>query len=365
MTLGGQYQVLYTDTMSGAVHGILPVESLSFSHVLNGAGSISCTMPLESTNAARLTNQVAWPRIEAGKLEVDGRTTLYVLRDNVPLWSGQVWTRDVNPESNALTVGGEGWLSYWRRRHIYHTRTYSATEQVDIAEDLLTWAMARTGSAQVNLANTVTSGVTRDRRYYKTDFKSVGEAIEQLAAVEGGFDFRFTPEWNAGSLRTTFHVAYPAGGRSTEIVLELGTNVNLLSERADGTTVSTTNWATGVGTGRSMLRKWNVDLSRNGTVPRLEKVRAYSDVSVASTLQAHADLDAIRGKVPLSHIELELLPGTLPGIGSYLVGDRMRVKGAHGYFSVDGTYRSTEQSVTVDSSGEAVKLSLAPLELFI
>lgn len=366
MTLGGQYQVLYADTMSGTVHGVLPVESLSFSHVLNGAGSITCAMPLDSeSNAGRLTNQVAWPRVESGKLEVDGRTTLYVLRDGVPLWSGIVWTRAVDPGTNALTVSGEGMLSYFRRFLIYHTKDYSATDQIGIAEDLLTWAMTRTGCAQVHIDGSVTSGVTRDRRYYKTDYKPVGEAIEQLSAVIDGFDFRFAPEWSAGSLRTTFFAAYPATGRATEHVLELGSNVNLLSEKSDGTNVTTTNWATGVGTGRSMLRKWSVDVSQLGTIPLLHGVRAYSDVSVASTLQAHADLDAQRGKVPLSHIELELLAGKLPRIGSYIVGDRVRVKGTMGYWSVDDTYRITQQAVSVDSSGETVRVSLAPLGLFL
>lgn len=364
--MAGQYQVLYLDTITGAVHGALPVEAFSFSHVLNGAGSITCRMPLDSTSTDRLTNQVAWPRIEPGKLEVDGSTLLYVLRDNVPLWSGFVWTRDVDPGANALTVSGEGFLSYFRRRLITSDLAYTASDQAGIAEDLLGWAQGRSGGdVGLNVDGSVSTGVTRDRTYVATDYKPVAEAIEQLAAVSDGFDFRFAPEWNSGTLRTTFFVQYPASGRATEIVLELGTNVNLLNERSDGTNVATTTRATGVGVGRSMRRRMAVDTSQLGTRPLLESIVSFGDISEVDTLQAHADLELIRGSEPLSHVEVELLQGMLPRIGSYLVGDRLRVKGEHGYFSVDDTYRIVEQVVSVDESGETVRLSLAPLGVFL
>lgn len=360
------WQLLYADTLTGSVHGVLPVESFGYMHQLNGAGNISARLPLESTSNSRLTNQVAFPRIEAGKLEPDGSTRLWVLRDGVPQWGGLMWTRDIDPGNNAMTIAGEGVLSYFRRRSIRENKKYSATDQIGIAEDLIEYAIEQPGGDPgVSVAGTASSGVLRDRVYPKQEYKSIGDAVEQLAAVIDGFDFSFDAGYSGSALVDTFNIQYPNWGRSTNHVFEIGTNVNLLAERSDGTSVASLAVATGAGQGPTMLRKWAWDTSKLGTRPLLEKVNSYSDVSVASTLQAKADLDLLRGSEPVSLIDLEILPGTLPALGSYRVGDRVRVKGSHGYFDVDATYRIVTIGVAVFDDGESVSLSLAPLSLFL
>lgn len=365
MTSVANWRLLYADSLTGNIYGELPVESFTYTKNLNGAGAISARMPLDTETESRLTNQVAWPRITPGTLEVDGTTRLFALRDNVPMWGGFAWTRTSDPATNTMVVGGEGPLSWLRRRTIRHTKTYTSQDQIDIAEDLITYALSATGGdPQVALGTNSSSGVTRDRVYPKWEYKTIGEAIEQLAAVIDGFDFDFRPAWNGSKLRDEFVTSYPSDGRATEHVFEVGSNVNLLAEEADGTNVSSLGIAQGSGQGSRMLRKWRY-ASDLGARPLLETVVSHADISVSSTLQEKADLALARGAVPVSRIDLQVLPGKLPRLGSYVVGDRVRVKGSMGYWSVDDDYRITSIRVDAGDGGEIVELSLTPLILFV
>lgn len=364
--MSGQYQLLYVDALTSTEHGTLPVSAMSFNDVLNGAGGLVASMPLESTSSGdRLTNGVAWPRVEQGKLEVDGSTMLYVLRDGVPLWCGMATTRDVNPDTNTLSIGAEGVLAYYRRRPIIRNLYYSAVDQLAIARDLISYAEDEVGPGLGTVVGSETSGVTRDRSYIKTDFKAVGSALEDLAGVINGFDFRFSPVRTAGVLSPRLYLTYPNTGRTTEHVLELGSNVNLLSERADGSKVANVSHATGSGSGPAILRRSDHVPGYESTRPRLEVVTSHPDVSNAATLKEHADLDLLRVVEPISHVEVEVLAGAYPRIGGYEVGDRMRVVGSYGYLSLDADYRVTARSIRVDDSGETVSLSLAPLAAFL
>lgn len=60
-----------------------------------------------------------------------------------------------------------------------------------------------------------------------------------------------------------------------------------------------------------------------------------------------------------------LYQGAEPELGSFVVGDIVRVKGCFGWFEVDDSDRITEWACAVDANGaEETKLSLAPLEAF-
>lgn len=290
---------------------------------------------------------------------------IYIERDGVIQWGGILWTTQADVGSNTLTLAGEGFLSYFRRRVIRANLVYSDEYQENIAAALIEHAQNVSGGDISVSTSTVSDGFLRDRTYLADERKSVGEALEQLAAVNEGFDFAFSSSWNADEIETSFVTTYPNTGRVTEHVFEMGSNVSLLSQARDGTLVVTSSEAIGAGLADEAIIELASDEGMHSTYPRLEEVQTFTDIRYRSTLQAHASLRLQRGSEPVQTIRLNVFSDTVPKLGSYVVGDLVRVRGEHGLVSVDGTFRIMEIGVSVSTDGtEGVSMSLVPKELF-
>jgi hypothetical protein len=97
------------------------------------------------------------------------------------------------------------------------------------------------------------SGVLRDRTYQAYEVKQIGEAVEQLAAVDGGFDFAIDVTPSFGKVLT---LSYPRRGRiagTTGIVFESGKNLLGYTEDVDAGRQATIYTAIGAGDGADML----------------------------------------------------------------------------------------------------------------
>lgn len=352
------YRILYGDALAHDLLGELPAESVTFTHTLNAPGAATVKMPLRPERAG------AVPTISPSSLE-EGRTALYIERDGVILWAGLLWSMDGDVGTNVLNLSAEGWLSYFHRRYVRSTLAYSATDQATIAAGLIDYAQGVAGGdLGVSTADVEATGVLRDRTYWGYERKNVGDALVELAAVRNGFDFRFETAWDAGALATRLLLTYPPEGRRTDLTFEMGSNVELLSFRRDGTARATQVDALGVGEGEDKLSATAADPSLTGIVPLLEDVVSHSDVKLTSTLLGHAERRLDRGRYSLTVPTVELRPGSQPSLGSWIVGDQCRLIGSFGLLDIDGTFRITEQRVDVEAGAEAVALTFAPLEAF-
>jgi hypothetical protein len=354
------YRYLYADALTDVVHGELPLESAEFTETLNSPGSFQGTMPLRPHRLGKVSP--VNPEHMA-----PGRTKLYVERDGVILWGGLLWTLEMDVESNGLTLGGEGFLSYFRRRLIRATKTYAQQDQAYIAADLIDYAQALSyGNLSIRTDEVTATGVRRDRTYWYYERKNLGEALEQLAAVQDGFDFRFPSRYASGGyIETTFQVGYPATGRRTDHVFELGANVELLGLSVDATEMALQVDATGEGEGDDMLLTSVTDTTLLGAYPLLERVDSFGDVRVRATLEDHARRLLKRGSAPIRIPDLAVHSDTVPTPGAYVVGDVVRVRGSYGLLSLDARYRIIEVRVGVNANGsENVRLALAPWEVF-
>jgi len=102
-------------------------------------------------------------------------------------------------------------MSVLNRRTIATDLVYTSERQENIAKALIDYAQGLSGGDLSIIANTVTTGVLRDRTYLAADLKPVGEAIEELAAVDDGFEFRFDYVKAADStMSPRFTTSYPA-----------------------------------------------------------------------------------------------------------------------------------------------------------
>lgn len=342
-----RYRYLAADLLSGTIREEVPFDSCRYTEVLNRPGAITATIGLRHAKATRATL-------------APGKTALHVERDGIIRWSGILWTARASASGAGLEVGGEGWWSYFRRRHVRTTKTYTATDQLAIARDLLTYAQAQAGGNLGVVIGAETSGVLRDRTYESWARKNIGGAVEELAAVAGGFDFEPAAAWTGQKVAWTFRLHYPRRGRVTSLVWELGSNLEDLAEDVDSTRQANLVDAIGAGEGSAMILATATG-ARDG-YPLLEAVVPLKDVSVGATLQAHADLILKGTRLPLDRVPRALASQRHPDttLGAYGPGDTVALRAADGWIAVAQSARVMEVAVSVDREGaEAVEVAFA------
>lgn len=369
------YRLVYTNLKTGELLGEANTISVSMTDGLNAVGSLQATILLEDTHTMEApdgaggSEEITTPQAFNLTTFVPGATGLYLERDGVIIWGGILWTIRLSVQSSTAVLGAEGFMSYLRRVHIQEDITYSSTDQGAIAKDLLEKAMAK-GGADIGLtAPTPTTSTSRDREYPAIERKSYGEAIEQLAAVNGGFVWRFEHSWNGSDdgIDTTLELDVSELGRLTSYVFVLGVNMVLLDLSLDGKAIAnyTEAWGQAEPGEQTSFVRSAYNASAITSFPLLETIATFSDVKEADTLQGKADEMLSRGASALQRISLQVYADTVPVLGSYEVGDRVEVRGSYGGLSVTGTWRIISLSVSVTVEGlEDIRLSLVPEEVF-
>ena len=300
------------------------------------------------------TTTTAPPKVTRANLD-PGRTAIYVERDGVLVWGGILWTAKADIQSARVQIGGEGFWSYFRHRYVRHTKNYVLWYQHQIARDLVNYAQAQAGgNIGLLVPDTIGSvGPRRDRTYHHYERKNVGEAVEQLAAVQDGFDFAIELGYDAsGDIVKTLDFDYPRRGRMTSIVFELGTNIEGLTQEIDATRQANLVDGIGSGEGDQMLVATASDLTLVPPYPLLEEIITFKDVSEVATMAAKAQSALAAHKTPLERLPT-LLAHASPdvGVGTFITGDTVRVRGEDGFFSVDELMRITNYQVVVDENG--------------
>lgn len=364
------YRYLVGDLVPSSGNGIreeMPFSKVKYSHALNAPGGFTASIGHRHPKATRLNLD-------------PGRTAIHLERDGVIIWSGILWTARAGVKAGTLDVGGEGWWSYFRRRRIRTgtggpspstatARIYTAQDQLFIARDLVNYAQGQSGG---NIGVTVGTELTtdnggvqrlRDRTFYAYERKPVGEAVEQLAAVQNGFDFAIDVAYDGtGTIIKTLRFGYPRRGRVTDVVWELGANLEDLTQAVDASRQANLVDALGAGDADAMLIATAADTSQIGPYPLLEDTISLKDITVDATLQAHANSELRTRARPIATIPTLLARPTAPDttLGSFITGDSLTVRGADGWISVDERMRIMSWEVSVDENGkETVAVAFA------
>jgi hypothetical protein len=329
------YRVLSLDSVTGIPVAELPVASLTFGSVLNGAGDCSATLPLppldtaQGRELARIFNDAA----------TEVRRQLVVERDGVPVWAGPIWASPYSDGSPSRDIRAGEWWSYFRRRINLFTGVFNQVDQLQIARQLIESPLvvsAFIGSPMGFTVDDVTSGVLRDRTYPAVERKEIGEAVEQLAEVINGFDFAVDVSWSgAGTLVKNVRLQYPRRGRpftQTGLTFEVGRNVVDFTWPSDGTRYSNFVHALGNGDGPTALRSTVAAFgeilppSAGGLgVPIVEEVVSRTDVVRQSTLNNVAQSALNARARPVVVPEITVRADSDPIFGSYVTGDSCRV----------------------------------------
>lgn len=327
----------------------------TFGEVLNSPGSAQVTIPIWPV--AGLTKEMLAPP----------RAVYAVEKDDELVWAGPIVTHQFDIDAGTMTLGCEGYWNYVRRRNLVGSSlTYTAVEQMQIAKNLIDWMQGflTWGNIGIDASGFVASGVIRDRTYDAYAHPSIGKLIEDLAAVDNGFDFRLYPRWSAGpnsqmNLRLDFH--YPAVGRETNVALDLAANAVTPDVKVDSSNLANEVIIEGAGTGATQLSNISADLAlmaANGV--RLDTVESHTDVTQQTTLAAYARRALARGKTPIVVPRVEVSADLL---GEIVIGDQARVIANVGLLSLDEPFRITRY--TVSTATERMTLDLAPLAVFL
>lgn len=336
------YRVLVADLISNTIREEIPLSDLRWSLVLNAPGTLTGTIPLDHPKATRANLD-------------PGGTAIYLERGGLLVWGGILWGARASTRRRIVEITAAGFWSYLRRRRIRHTKTYTGQDQLAIARDLVTYAQSQPGGNLGIVTGGETSGVTRDRTYYHYERKSIGEAIEQLAAVQNGFDFAIEVQWDATGTTPEkhFRLYYPRRGTRLDTLIwnHNVAGVADVTVSVDATRAANQIDALGEGDADAMLIATASDTSVLARYPLLDDAISHKDIKESATLQAHAESRLAALRVPVETPEITTQADIWPAFGSYQLGDEGLVIVDDGWIQVSSYWRVHEIRVSVDDDG--------------
>lgn len=349
------------DLRSNVVLEDVDLKNVSFTLVLNGQGELSANLYVPDSVKGRLLENATIP----------GRTGLYVLRDDRPIWGGIIWKRDWDEVTKTYRLTCATWESY--AYHIIQrlNKAYTVTDQNQIARELITQTSPTIESQTgIEPPDYVASGVIRQRYMYGYEFKSVGLELEKLSSLINSFDYEvqnyIKPD---GSFGRKYALGYPRIGRNASIsdpnslTFDYPGNLLPFSLHEDAETGAWVVWSIGAGEASLMLWSEAIDTQYDSDGwPRLEEVTQYKSVDNQATLDSHATNDLNGSLPPIAVWDLALAPGSDLTLADFSVGDSavFRIHSRRWIKPVIFVGRIAEVTVTPPDPGqfEQVKLKL-------
>jgi len=332
-----------------------PWSRLTYESRINAAGPLSATIPA----------------FDGGLVDVmlPGRVMIGVLRGQIPVWSGILWKRSMNPDG-LMDISCDEIMSYWDRRRIRQTMIFTQIDQSSILATLIDLPQRDPyGGLGVTTIGNVITGRRRDRTYYGADRKSYGEMIRNLCGVIDGPDIKSSPVYANGIWSDRFEVGYPRLGRTlanSRLTFIVGVNCEIVQWEEDG--ASSTTFIDAMSTNTTdatnpLTSTYEATFMYGAGWPRLEDALSFTDVSVQSTLDEKAKAEqAARSGIILS-VKIKLPDADEdPILGSYGVGDDCRLIVPPGPAFVDGyDIQVRIAGIAVDAGQlDAVTITMVP-----
>jgi hypothetical protein len=351
-----KYTYVLADLMSGTLKEEVPLRSVTWGHDRNRAGVLSASIDRRHPKATR------------GNFD-PSRTALYLLRQvpgSVPVcvWGGILWT--VRSNGDGLNIGANTFWSYFNRRYLRKTFDYTAVpkDPAAIAREFLDYAQSASlnpgGDIGVLNTGTTLTGGTVARIWNGFEMKNLGAAIEALTDNALSFDFDITVSYDSSTNTFTknFEIWAPQRGRHTGIVWEIGQHCELGEYGLDGTKQANACNGIGAGDGNDMLLVTASDpnqlaSSTNTTgYPLLEDTTIYKDISQSTHLRQVLEARLAQRSFPMAMPNVFLRDVPDSGVGSFVTGDYVTLRGGDGFTTFDREFRIDNYEVTVTDEGQ-------------
>jgi hypothetical protein len=127
-TVAAQYRYFTTDLLTNTVLAEIPFSGVSFARSIKAAGSFSGNIPVIPETASMNIYESTMP----------GKTGLYIVRDQVCVWGGIIWSRSYDVVERMLSVNASEFTSYFHKRNIWNTWSHDFGANVVVTAGTLT-----------------------------------------------------------------------------------------------------------------------------------------------------------------------------------------------------------------------------------
>lgn len=374
----------FTDTPWGTtlIAELADARSRRLEQTLNGSAQFTFTLPGDSASAELIQelaqDVILWRWSESANRDVpyfrgilshsedelseQTHTVVFTCHDYLAVmnrrWRTQLWNFNVPTDQDALVSSFVLWTS----------RVANSAGGVSFMPGsyvpLYPWNVNPDGSLR-----SVPSGQLRVRSYPAAS--NLGQILDDLAHVIGGFDYDVVPGWRYGSQQATDYVRvfYPSQGidRSSQFVLEYGGAVSSLTRTVDSSSYANYQWLTGAvpdgspdGTPPLFAEHWNADANDVTRVPvgLWMNFDNASDVSIQSTLDEQAQGALDLNGVLIPQYTAQLRPGFYTE-GLVNMGDTVQLVVHSGRLDVEDSIRVMGLTFDIGDDGqEDVSLTL-------
>lgn len=356
------YRALLCDLRSDQVLDVLPLTDVSLDDYIGKVGAATSTIPRPNLQLATRARAAVEP----------GRTALWIERGPEIWWGGVLWTANVTSNDRGhlgLQVQAGGWASYLDHRTVFHTQEATATDQFDIVRGLLDYAQNMPGGDIGIEYGPELSGVLRDRTYRRHDQPHIRELIDQLGAVDGGFEWRIMSYRDPGSGRRIqkMQLGSPIIKAGTsEIVLDHPGPVLSYGWLIDATVQANAWQCRGASDNKNQTQESLPLLSELLVAdeeiaagwPRLDGTSDYSTVTEPATLAAHASADLAASLHPRAIPEVTVALDRV-ALSPALLGATIRLRIRDLWFAegLDARYRVVGLAISPPLRGRSEKAS--------
>jgi hypothetical protein len=176
-----EYRYFLTDLLTNSVISEIPFKGVSYQRVNRRAGEFSGDIPfIEATKG-----------LDIYEATMPGRTGLYVMRNQVCVWGGIIWSRSYSVESKTLSVSASEFTSYFYHRNLWQTLQYGS-EFVGISSFAVS-------SGTGTITTEVTHGFVVGQKVKITFTSPLVDGVHTVTAVPATNQYQFTTTSANGS----------------------------------------------------------------------------------------------------------------------------------------------------------------------
>lgn len=321
------YRYLFADLLTNEIVAELPITGVSFNQQLNQAGTFQAHILLSGINTYGYNVDDA---------TTPARNAIYVDRNGILVWGGVIWGRSYNSADQTLSITAREFESYFEKRLITTTESFTNTDQLEIVRTLINNAQSTIEGNIGVLVGSETSGVLIDRVYYDYEYKNVWQAIKDLSNQDDGFDFNIKVYYDpiTNEPLKDLILGYPRTGTVDTGVGDLNTPVfifpagNIVEYEypEDGSITVNSLYVTGAGSNEGKLlasAQYLPSLAQG--FPLLDATISYSDITDQNVLDQLAVGQVAALAVPPPIVKVVVPAFVTPEYGTYEIGDDARL----------------------------------------
>lgn len=314
--LVSKYQFLLFDDSGNLIADLGGyISNRMFSITRNRPEEISFSIPLFTLD--QLAEQL---QLDPSDFFQAGIQEILIRRDSVPICAGQIdyWESNFSDPANpVINVKAHGWMSLFSYRTI--TETYNGDDASFIIRDLITSSQA---GPNADFGITLGTAVAGSNTYAQKIFqnKKMSDIMLEMSEEDGGFDFQFTYD-------KIFNLFLPSQGITrNDILFTYPGNMTDIKVSVDSTKIVNDLLARGTGVGTNAISTNVTDSGSQATYKLRQGIKDFPDMDIDQlTNSANSEINYYKIPLVLNSITYNGLQANTPIVGSFSVGDKIRV----------------------------------------